>query len=119
MAYSYGETHQISDFVFDPTKVEEEEAKKQLEPRNLGSHKFVPFTWASNRSIHELINSTHNAEMDSSTAAAVAANAMLGITPSTGRSRKSSITLSTVFSTVLDVVVFLSVSLGYILQVRT
>lgn len=52
--------------------------------------------------------------MDSSTGAA--ANAMLGISTSRTQ-RKSSLTLSTVLSTVMDVVVFLSVSVGYIVQV--
>lgn len=64
-------------------------------------------------------NQIKTREMESS-AAAAAANAMLGFSSSTQqqRTRKSSLTLSTVLSTVMDVVVFLSVSVGYIVQVR-
>lgn len=56
--------------------------------------------------------------MDSSAGAVAAANALLGISSTSKRSRKSSITLSTFISTVMDVVVFLSVSVGYIVQVN-
>ena len=66
--------------------------------------------------IGEEKNKNNSREMDSS-AAAAAANAMLGISSSTRPARKSSLTLAHVLSTVMDVVVFLSVSVGYIVQV--